>query len=366
MKPLRTNLALAIDGGGIKGVMVARALVELERETGEPIGNSVGLVAGTSTGAIIAIGIACGMSAGEILELYKSLGPGIFRKSWRNLPLVRYLVPYRYDNRPLIDALRAVIGEKLGDSDITIGELRQRRPDFNIVITITDVLANKTRFVKLYKERYAGWRLWEVVVASSTVPTVFPVFGHDYERLPDDPPDEEWIPKYRYWVDGGVGSYCNPCYMAAYEIAFCLGDQGWSLDNSTLLSFGTGRDPQQKVWGKRLRGPLGGKRTPREFLGPEWVFPAFSTFLHDANEQQVRLVKYFFCDAVATRAGDPGAALDFRRFDLTFDEPIAMDDVSSIEKLEEYGRRLGEMLVNDQEDVVGGFSFRGTARSPAV
>ena len=92
------------------------------------------------------------------------------------------------------------------------------------VITTTDIYACTTRFVKLYKQRYADWRLRDAVLASCIVPTVCPAFEHNFKKQPDDPPQEAWIPEKRYWVDGGVGSYSNPCYMAAYEIAFCLQD----------------------------------------------------------------------------------------------------------------------------------------------
>lgn len=347
-KPLRENVALAIDGGGIKGVMVARALMRLEEALGQPVNSFVRLTAGTSTGAIIAAGIARGLDAATIHDLYLALGPSIFRKTWRNLPLIKYLVRYQYGSQPFIEALTGAIG------DVTLGRLHALRPDFHMVLTATDIYANRTRFIKLYKPRYADWLLRDAVMASSIVPTVFPVFPHVY-ATPAMPagPGEEWIPEPRYWVDGGVGSYSNPCYMAAYEVAFCLQAQGWRLDNTTLISIGTGKDPLQQVWAKRLNNF---RRSPGKFFGPEWAFPTVDTFVQDANLQQVRLVKHFFVDSIAAQTGDPAAALDFRRFNIDFEEPIGMDEADLAGKLSAYGAKLGEMILDDKQEDVGRFS----------
>ncbi len=345
-KPLRQNVALAVDGGGIKGVMVARALRRLEEAVGQKVPAFVRLTSGTSTGAIIAAAVARGLDAETIEKLYTQLGSTIFRKSWRTLPLIQYLVRYQYDTRLLMQ----VLGQHLGD--LTIGDLYNERADFHMVLTATDIYANQTRFIKLYKPRYADWMLRDAVMASSIVPTVFPVFPHPYVT-PDMPADadEAWIPEPRYWVDGGVGSYSNPCYLAAYEIAFCLNAQGWRLDNTTLISLGTGNDPQHKVWEKRLGG-----RTPDKLFGPEWVFPTVDTFLHEAAQQQVRLVRHFFVNAPVERAGDASAGLDFRRYNVAFDEAIGMDDAAAVPKLLDYGEKLAQMILDDVQEDVGEYS----------
>lgn len=354
-RPLRPNVALAIDGGGIKGVMVARALMLLEEAIGQPLPVFVRLTAGTSTGAIIAGAIARGLEAAVIYDLYTRLGPAIFRKTWRTLPLVKLLVPYQYDSQPLSDAL----AEQLGD--ITLGDLHEERRSFNMVITATDVYASRTRFIKLYKSRYRDWKLRDAVMASSIVPTIFPIYPHPYATPTDPaPPDEAWIPEPRAWIDGGVGSYSNPCFLAAYEIAFCLAQQGWSLGNTTLISIGTGKDPTNEVWAERTNGF---RRNPQKFLGPEWAFPTVDTFLQDANLQQIRLVKHFFVDSVIARTGDPNQALDFRRFNVAFDQPIAMDQAESIPALADYGTKLGQMILDDVQENVGQYTCGEAAQA---
>lgn len=353
-KPLRENVALAIDGGGIRGVMVARALMRLEEAVGARLSDFVRLTAGTSTGAIIAAGIARGLNAPAIYELYCELGPSIFRKTWRNLPLIKHLVRYQYDSTPLENSLNRYIG------NVTIGRLHAERPDFNMVLTATDVYANTTRFIKLYKPRFMGWRLRDAAMASSVVPTVFPIYEHGYATPGMPAPESEaWIPEPRYWIDGGVGSYSNPSYLAAYEIAFCLGQQGWRLDNTTLISIGTGKASPDSAWQKRTANF---RRAPRQMYGPEWIFPTIETFLQDANLQQLRLVRHFFVDAVARREGSYDDALDFRRYNIDLDEPIEMDDASAIETLTQYGDILGGLIVEDVQEPFGSYGCGAAVR----
>src|SRR6188474_3067968 len=82
---------LALDGGGIKGTFTAAVLSEWERSTGLRIAEHFDLIAGTSTGGILAIGLGIGLSAAELLDFYERRGPVIFpttgfgRKFWRSV-----------------------------------------------------------------------------------------------------------------------------------------------------------------------------------------------------------------------------------------------------------------------------------------
>ena len=77
---------LAIDGGGIRGTFSAAFLANLEKDLEHPIGRYFDLISGTSTGGIIAIGLALGMRAEEILKLYEEKGTRIFAQSGSGLP----------------------------------------------------------------------------------------------------------------------------------------------------------------------------------------------------------------------------------------------------------------------------------------
>ncbi len=205
MKPLRKNVAIAIDGGGIRGIIVTKALATLERQLRKPVHDIFRLAAGTSTGSIISAGIAAGLSAATMHRLYISLGASIFKKSWRTVfwPLTRF----RYPNGPLAKALNEYIGTR------KMGDFWMATPPTDVVITTFDLLSNKTCFVKPWKPEYQDWPVIMAVLASSSVPTYFPVVADRY-------------------VDGGVGSYANPCYLAAYEAQFCLqmGSEGDDTD----------------------------------------------------------------------------------------------------------------------------------------
>lgn len=297
MKPFRENVAVAIDGGGIRGVMVARALAILEEHLGEPVYDTFRLAAGTSTGSIISAGIGAGLTAAQMHELYTELGSTIFRKTWRAWlwPLTRY----RYPHEPL----RSALGEYIGD--MVLGDFWSADPPTDVVITAFDLVENRTRFIKPWKEEYSNWPVTQAVLASSSVPTYFPVVEGRY-------------------VDGGVGSYANPCYLAAYEARFCL---KWDAAETTLISLGTGRCPHLLEPGEASR-----------FWAWDWIGPALGAFMQSANDQQVHLVETFFEE------------LDFRRFQVDMQDCIDMDDVSQIPELTAYGDELGRKILNDETD----------------
>ena len=99
MKPFRKHTAIAIDGGGIRGIIPAVALSMLEDKLGKPVYEIFELAAGTSTGSIISAGIGAGLTAKKMAELYRDLGDSIFPHTLRRFlwPLTRY----RYAAEPL-------------------------------------------------------------------------------------------------------------------------------------------------------------------------------------------------------------------------------------------------------------------------
>ena len=116
---------LCIDGGGILGTFPAAFLAGLEQHLPKPIGEYFDLIAGTSTGGIIAIGLAMGLRAQELLDLYEDRGPTIFGQDSgkvRNcirgkLRFARRLFVNKYSAERLQIELKAVLGEKrIGDA----------------------------------------------------------------------------------------------------------------------------------------------------------------------------------------------------------------------------------------------------------
>ncbi len=297
MKPFREHVAIAIDGGGIKGVMVTRALAILEDHLGKSAYEIFRLAAGTSTGSIISAGIGAGLSGAQMHRLYTELGDTVFRQTLRSRlwPLTRY----RYPHGPVEAAIKQQIG------DMRMGDLWSADPPTDVVITAFDLVTNHTRFIKPWKPEYADWPVVKAVLASSSVPTYFPAVEGRY-------------------VDGGVGSYANPCYIAAYELRYVL---GWDPAETTLISLGTGRAPHTLEPGAADR-----------FWAWEWLMPLLGAFLQSADDQQVHLVSTFF------------EQLDFRRFQVDMRESIEMDDPSKIPQLTAYGDELGRKIINDETD----------------
>jgi hypothetical protein len=186
-----------------------------------------------------------------------------------------------------------------------MGDFWTADPPTDVVITTFDLLANKTCFVKPWKREYKYWPVIRAVLASSSIPTYFPVVAGRY-------------------VDGGVGSYANPCYLAAYEACFCL---KWAPSETTLVSLGTGRDPKAVKAGQ-----------PERFMAWDWIAPTLDAFLASAADQQVNLVDTFFQD------------LDFRRFQVDLEGAVPLDDPRQVPRLEEYGNQMGNKILTDQYD----------------
>ncbi len=306
MKPFRKNVALAVDGGGIKGVVVTRALAHLEEKLGKPIGQIFTLSAGTSTGAIVSAGLACGLTATQMYQLYVDLGNTIFQKSLRTLifPLTRY----RYPQEPLTAALQNALG------NLTMGDLWNKTPQVDVVITTFDMMTNHTRFVKPWKEEYKSWPVVQAVLASSTVPTYFPIVAGRY-------------------VDGGVGAYANPCYIAAYEAMYCL---NWDPAETTLISLGTGHS-------QHVLEPA----QAEAYYPWQWITPVLGAFLQSADDQQVQTTGNLFSE------------LDFRRFNVDMTESIEMDDASKIPVLGEYGEAMWKKIDADETDPIPSFKSAG-------
>jgi predicted acylesterase/phospholipase RssA len=189
--------------------------------------------------------------------------------------------------------------------DMRMKDLWQDLALRDVVITAFDVLTNETCFIKPWKLQYQEWPLVKAVLASSCVPTYFPAVDGRY-------------------IDGGVGSYANPCYLAAYELSFCL---GWKPEETTLLSLGTGRSPNAIRPGE-----------PDRIAAWDWLEPVLDAFLTSASDQQVRLVDTFF------------NKIDFRRFQVDMDEALPMDDPAAIPMLVEYGTEMGKMILADRID----------------
>ena len=217
---------LSIDGGGIKGVFPAAFLATIEERTERPIAGYFDLIAGTSTGGIIALGLGLGFSAAEVLAFYEALGPEVFRGS-RLLRFVRWLTSGIYDSGPLRAALEGQFGERrLGES-----KTRLVIPSLNLLTGEVHIwkTAHHPRFELDYREPAV-----EAALATAAAPTSFPV--HRGARgLP--------------LIDGGLWAN-NPVGVAVVE---AVGVLGWQAEEVRVLSLGCTTQaldvrPRRRFW----------------------------------------------------------------------------------------------------------------------
>jgi uncharacterized protein len=208
---------LAVDGGGIRGLIPALVLAEIERRTGRRIHELVDLIAGTSTGAIVACGLAKPdpLPAERIAELYVEEGPRIFDRSLlKRITSVEGLVDERYDAAGLVAVLERWLGA---------ARLPEARPP--VLLTAYDI--ERRRAVLL--GRGDDVSMVDAAHASAAAPTYFEPVRVGSAAL----------------VDGGVFA-TNPAMCAYAEVDGAL---------ELLLSLGTGehtrRLPYEEVrgWG---------------------------------------------------------------------------------------------------------------------
>jgi patatin-like phospholipase/acyl hydrolase len=160
---------LSLDGGGIKGAFSAAVLAQLEQQTGRDTADHFDLIAGTSTGGIIALGLGLGLKAQEILKFYVQEGPRIFpnitaqQKFRLNL---RHLWEPKYSSDNLRKALTRVFGNKL------IKDSKCR-----LLIPAYDAVAGRTF---LFKTRHHSRFVFDedatavdIAVATAAAPTFF-------------------------------------------------------------------------------------------------------------------------------------------------------------------------------------------------
>lgn len=106
---------LSLDGGGLKGVFTASFLAQMEEARGKRVTEMFDLVAGTSTGGIIALGLGLGLKAKEVLSFYLQEADRIFPKHM--LANAKHWLAVKHDAVGLEEALKKHFGDRrLGDS----------------------------------------------------------------------------------------------------------------------------------------------------------------------------------------------------------------------------------------------------------
>lgn len=204
---------LALDGGGAKALFTAHVLARLEEDLEVSISNSFDLIAGTSAGGIVALGLGAGLAPSEIATHYESLIEAVFppaRRRWWRRP--RQITSPIYDANTLRNTLRDVLG------DNTLYDSTKR-----LVIPTWDLQTDSVHVFKTpHHTRLArDWRIpmVDVALATSAAPAYFSAADVDNHRL----------------IDGGVWAN-NPSVVAIAEAVSLL---GMPLESIRVLNVGT-------------------------------------------------------------------------------------------------------------------------------
>lgn len=250
---------LTIDGGGIRGIIPAIILDELHKRLSDDLWHAFDLIAGTSTGGIIALGIGTRCNRGkpysprELLDLYVQNGPSIFKKD--------FVTPAREIIRPKYspDPLEAVLAKFFGDTQFEMALTP-------LLISSYDLQSQLPFFFKSHKiaaDSNYNWSLTEIARATSAAPTYFPPAqlkrGNENYAL----------------IDGGV--FVNNPAMAAYAEARSL---YMAADQFLIVSAGTGDRQDQITYASAKNwGLLGWARQ---------IVPVFMDSVSEAVDYELR------------------------------------------------------------------------------
>ena len=218
---------LSLDGGGIRGLMTAIWLKRLQDRLNEPLWKYFDLIAGTSTGAILACGISKGVEIDRVVDLYVKRGqdvfPAVASRLWRRAARLFSdgLSAPKYDGEGLDKALKDVFHTTL------FGNLRVKPT----LVTSYDAFSRRPVVFKNNDARYRDFRVWEVCRASASAPTYFP--AHIMTIAGAEVP----------LIDGGVVAN-NPTACAIAEAVRVGGDPDapdpCKIKDFIVASFGTG------------------------------------------------------------------------------------------------------------------------------
>jgi len=238
---------LALDGGGIRGMMTIEVLAEIESRLREQLKKGpefrlaqfFDLVAGTSTGAIIAACVSFGMTVAEIRQFYESSGTEMFDKVFRLNVFKRFRT--KYEDQKLAEKLQAVF-----EKDTTLGSDKLQTVLMMVMRNATTDSpwpVSNNPFAK-YNQRdrkdcNLNLPLWQLIRASTAAPTFFPPEVVTF--APGTQDEYQFI-----FVDGGITMYNNPAFQAFLMATVEPYKMRWATAEDQLLvvSVGTGTSPK--------------------------------------------------------------------------------------------------------------------------
>jgi len=258
MTPYPQYRILSIDGGGIRGYIPALVLAEIEKRTGKRIAEMFDMIAGTSTGGILALGLTIPdangkpkYSAEDLSNLYLENGKTIFsRSTWQKIRSASGIADEKYRQ----DGIESILKDYFGENNLSDTLI-------DVLITSYDLETRKPLFfksTKAKKDNNRNFKIWEAARATSAAPTYFePLQLFTRNRA-----------KQFGLVDGGVFAN-NP--------AMCAFAEATAMDKKDLLvvSLGTGETNKPYLYSEAKKWGL-----------VQWIKPIISVMM-DGNSDTV-------------------------------------------------------------------------------
>lgn len=231
--------ALALTGGGFRGIFTAQVLANIETKTQRPVGQVFDLLCGTSIGGIVALAAAFEIPMSKVVEVFTSRGLSIFPSGQRaptsglakTIDLIRHLRKPRYSTQPLREAIEALIpkntllGEALHPVAIPAVNLTQGSPQ-----------VFKTRHKEQW-ERDSKFRVTDIALATAAAPTFFELAEIGGDRYADggmfaNAPDQIALHEAEH--------YFNVDASQVHILSVGTTTKSYSVAHSAGLSFGIG------------------------------------------------------------------------------------------------------------------------------
>ncbi|MCB9453971.1 MAG: patatin-like phospholipase family protein [Anaerolineaceae bacterium] len=304
---------LSIDGGGIRGIIPAMAMDAIERRTGKPIAELFDLIAGTSTGGILALALTRPgedgkpkYAAAEGIQIYEREGHRIFsRSAWRRVQTLNSLSDEKYPSQ----SVEAVLKEYLGDA-----RLREALTD--VLVTAYETERRSPWFFRSQRAKVRpdyDFPMWQVARATSAAPTYFEAFKITTEG----------VEEYYSLIDGGV--FANNPTMCAFVDARTRFPE---INDFMVVSLGTGEltrpiyHDEAKDWGLI-----------------QWVQPVISILMQGVNETVHYQMQQLLSDSLD---GKP------RYYRLQTRLEVGSDDLDNVSRTNiRVLKLLGEQMIHD-------------------
>jgi predicted acylesterase/phospholipase RssA len=332
-RPLRI---LSIDGGGIRGILPAMILSDLERRTNRPIIDLFDLIVGTSTGGLVALALACPNEEGkprhtarDIVKLYELEGKRVFSRSvWHKIRSVGNLTEGKYPAAGIEGVLQDYFGEcrlkdALADVVIPAYEIERRIPFF-------------FKTANARAKSYYDYPMKAVIRAATAAPTYF-----EPMQIHMDGPND-----YYALVDGALFAY-NPGLCAYVEAL----RRYPAYDSVIMVSLGTGKLTRRLPYDE-----------VKDWGAARWAQPAFALMcdgICDVVDHQLQQIL-----PELPGQADGGGGRQYYRFQARLD--VGNDDMDDASNTNiRVLKLLAEDLLQANRSVMRTLSDRLLATAPA-